>query len=69
MKIITAMFFWLSKLLSFLITPLTWILICLLLALFLKNVKLKKRFLITGVFLFMFFTNSYITNAVLHAWE
>lgn len=69
MKIITAMFFWLSKLLSFLITPLTWILICLLLALFLKNVKLKKRFLIAGVFLFMFFTNSYITNAVLHAWE
>lgn len=63
------MFFWFSKILSFLITPLTWIFICLLLALFFKNPKLKKRFLILTVVLFMIFTNSYLTNIVLHAWE
>ena len=63
------MFFWLSKILSFLITPLTWIFICLLLALFLKNPRYKKRFLIATVALFMLFTNSFITNLVLHSWE
>jgi uncharacterized SAM-binding protein YcdF (DUF218 family) len=63
------MFFWLSKILSFLITPLTWIFICLLLALFLKNPKYKKRFLISTVLLFMLFTNSFLTNVILHAWE
>jgi len=63
------MFFWLSKILSFLITPLTWIFICLVFALFVKNPKLKKRFLIGSVALFMFFTNSFITNMVLHVWE
>ena len=63
------MFFWLSKILSFLITPLMWIFICLLLALFLKNPKFKKRFLIASVALFMIFTNSFLTNLALHAWE
>jgi uncharacterized SAM-binding protein YcdF (DUF218 family) len=63
------MFFWLSKILSFLITPLTWIFICLLCALFLKNPKYKKRFLIASLVLFMIFTNSYLTNIVLHSWE
>jgi len=63
------MFFWLSKILSFLITPLTWIFICLVLALLLKNPKLKKRFLIASLALFMLFTNSFIANIVLHAWE
>jgi uncharacterized SAM-binding protein YcdF (DUF218 family) len=63
------MFFWLSKILSFLITPLMWVFICLLLALFLKNPKFKKRFLIASVALFMIFTNSFLTNLALHAWE
>ncbi len=63
------MFFWLSKILSFLIAPLTWIYICLLLALFLRKNKLKKYFLIASVALFFIFTNAYISNFVLHAWE
>ncbi len=68
-SIFSVMFFWLSKILSFLIAPLTWIFLGLLAVLFFKNQKLKKRFLVGTIIFFLIFTNSFVTNLVMHAWE
>jgi len=63
------LFFILSKLLLFLINPLVWILSSFLLAKFLKNAKWKKRSLTIGILLFLFFTNDYLSNRIIHTWE
>ena len=63
------MFFVLSKILNFLSSPVSWIWILLILAIFWKNPKLKKRFLIAAFAVFYFFSNSFIVDEVLRAWE
>jgi uncharacterized SAM-binding protein YcdF (DUF218 family) len=63
------MFFVLSKTLNFLATPLTIICLCLLVSAFIKNVKWKKKLFWTGVILLFFFSNDFIANACMHAWE
>lgn len=63
------MFFIFSKALFFLITPICWILACFILASFLKKTRIKKIFLIAGIALLLFFTNTAIINSILHAWE
>ncbi len=63
------MFFILSKILAFIITPVIWIIAMLLFAIFSKNPKKKKRFLIICVSLFLFFTNSFIQTEFMHLWE
>lgn len=63
------MFFYLSKLFSFLISPISWIVLFLLLAVFSKDVKWKKRSLITSAVLLLFFSNTFILDEFLHAWE
>ena len=60
------MFFYLSKILSFLISPISWIVIFLLIAIFAKDARRKKRSLITSVVLLLFFTNSFILDEFIH---
>jgi len=54
------MFFIISKILSFVISPIVWVIILLIFSLFSKTLKRKKRFLITGIIVLLFFSNSLI---------
>jgi uncharacterized SAM-binding protein YcdF (DUF218 family) len=56
------MFFYSSKILHFLLSPVTWILIILVTALGLKNKKKARRVLISAVCVFFVFTNSFIAD-------
>lgn len=63
------MFFFLSKVLVFIIKPVTWIAIALLTAVFSKNEKWRRRALYTTAGLFFFFSNHFICNQVYLWWE
>lgn len=63
------MFFVLSKVLNFLINPLVMVGALFLCSVFLKNQKQKKRFFWLGFSLLLFFSNEFITNEVMGAWE
>lgn len=63
------MFFILSKILSFFIRPLTWVIGLIILSIWLKNKAWQKRCLLTGLILLMFFSNQYIANRVMVWWE
>lgn len=64
-----AMFFIISKLLFFLVTPLFWIIGILIFALLSKNPKRKIRAIWIATGLLIFFTNSFILNEILRLWE
>jgi uncharacterized SAM-binding protein YcdF (DUF218 family) len=63
------MFFILSKILYFIFTPLNWIIAFLLIGLFAKKVGRKKKFITTGILLLLFFSNPFILNFSMRAWE
>ena len=63
------MFFGFSQVLSFLFNPVTWIIILLLLALFLRNKKWAKRCLIFVAIITLFFTNQFIADEAIRLWE
>jgi uncharacterized SAM-binding protein YcdF (DUF218 family) len=63
------MFFYLSKIISFLFMPIIWVFILLLLALLFKNPKRKRRSLIGAVAVFYFFSNAFIMEEVNRVWE
>jgi uncharacterized SAM-binding protein YcdF (DUF218 family) len=63
------MFFFISKILFFLFTPIIWIFTLLLFSVFLKNPKRKKRSLICAVMIFYFFSNPFIQEEVYRVWE
>lgn len=63
------MFFFLSKILVFLISPLTWIFTLLAFALFTKNPVRKKRLFIISLASLYFFSNSFIADEAMRAWE
>jgi len=63
------MFFILSKALLFLITPVFWLGLAILGALFLKNEVWKKRMKWTSIVLFLFFSNSVIFSLFCGLWE
>ncbi len=63
------MFFILSKILTFLLLPYSQMVIWFLLGLFLKNKIWKKRFLWLGIIYLLFFSNQFIVNEALLAWE
>jgi len=63
------MFFYLSKLLNFLISPAIIILVLLLIALLAKRPVIRKRFLIISIGLFIIFSNPYIINQIFKFWE
>jgi uncharacterized SAM-binding protein YcdF (DUF218 family) len=63
------MFFILSKTLNYLVMPLSLVIIAFLLSLFLKNQKWKKRFFWIAFGLLIFFSNPFIANEFMRAWE
>lgn len=63
------MFFIASKLLTFLISPLVWIVVLLLFAVFSKFPHRKRKSLRWAVFLTLFFTNSFLFDECSRLWE
>lgn len=63
------MFFFLSKTLNYLLLPLTMVVGCFLLFLLVKKQPWKKRFLWAGFSLLIFFSNDFISNRIMNAWE
>ncbi len=63
------MFFYFSQFLSFLAMPLTIILILILLGTIFIQRKWGKKVLWTGIALLLFFTNPFLSNLALLAWE
>ena len=63
------MFFILSKILYFIFSPLNWIIAFLLIGLISKNSTGKKKHVTIGILLLIFFTNPFILNISMRAWE
>lgn len=63
------MFFYISKIISFLFTPIIWVFSLLLIALFLKEVRRKRKIFVAALILFYFFSNSFILEEVNRIWE
>jgi uncharacterized SAM-binding protein YcdF (DUF218 family) len=63
------MFFIISKILSFALSPIIWIITLLVFALFAKVQKKTKRLLLISIVLFLFFSNSFITDGFILLWE
>ncbi len=63
------MFFILSKVLNFLTNPLVIVVSCFILSFFNKKSSRKKNLLLIGFSLLLFFSNDFIANEVMGAWE
>jgi uncharacterized SAM-binding protein YcdF (DUF218 family) len=63
------MFFALSKTVSFLLMPLTIVFLCLIASFIVRNIRLKKWLFWIGFFLLWLFTNEFISNELMRAWE
>jgi uncharacterized SAM-binding protein YcdF (DUF218 family) len=63
------MFFTLSKILNYLAMPLVIISILLIISFAVRNQKWKRKFFIFGLVLLLFFTNEFIANEFIKAWE
>lgn len=63
------MFFIISKVLNFLTNPLVFVSGFLIASAFVKKVQWKKRLLWTALSLLLFFSNEFIANEVMKAWE
>jgi uncharacterized SAM-binding protein YcdF (DUF218 family) len=63
------MFFILSKTLFYLLMPFTWIMGCLLYALFTRSEKRRKTFLLVTTVLLFVFGNSFFINEIFRLWE
>ena len=63
------MFFYLSKILYFALTPVVWIATLLLLAFFWKRPRWKRRFAIASLVVFFFFSNGFIFDEYNRLWE
>ena len=63
------MFFILSKLLYFFISPFNWLLILILFAFFTKDAKRKRRWIILSCCWFLFFSNPYIIHKLIINWQ
>ncbi len=63
------MFFYLSKILDFLLQPIVWILILMAIGLFWKKREKRKFYLIAGFGLLLVLTNPFLINEAWLAWE
>jgi uncharacterized SAM-binding protein YcdF (DUF218 family) len=63
------MFFYLSKLLSFAVSPLNWIIVLVVIAVITKRAGLKKYTLIAAGIMLLLFTNSFFLRKVQRTWE
>jgi uncharacterized SAM-binding protein YcdF (DUF218 family) len=62
-------FFIFSKILAFLISPLTWVFILFIIALFAKDKLRKKKLVISAVLILYVFSNSFFVDEFMRAWE
>jgi uncharacterized SAM-binding protein YcdF (DUF218 family) len=63
------MFFILSKTLNYLAMPLVMVVLLMIVSLLLRNARWKKRLFWCGFGLLLFFSNEFIANEVMRAWE
>jgi len=63
------MFFILSKILAFLLSPLTWIFTLMCFALFSKNPVRKRRYFISSIAVLYFFSNPFFADEFMRLWE
>ncbi|MEJ8803332.1 YdcF family protein [Pontibacter sp. H249] len=63
------MFFILSKTLHFLLMPIIWVIVLLLLAVFLKSIKWRRITLLGALGLLLLFSNPFIASEAWRAWE
>lgn len=63
------MFFYLSQFFSFLIMPLTLVILCLLAGSLSFEKRIGKKLILTGLALLLFFSNQYLSNYVMYLWE
>lgn len=63
------MFFLLSKLLTFIIAPVVWIIALFLVSIYSKNERRRKKCFLWAFGLLVFFTNSFIFDEFARAWE
>jgi uncharacterized SAM-binding protein YcdF (DUF218 family) len=63
------MFFIISKVLSFLLNPISWVTITLILALISSKPVRRKRFLWSSLIIVLVFGNSFLVDEVLRSWE
>lgn len=63
------MFFFLSKVLAFILSPFLWFIISLLFFFFLKNEVWKNRFKYSTIFLLVFFTSGFPIGFLMRNWE
>lgn len=63
------MFFILSKILQFVISPIVWLFCLLLWAVITKNTRRSKKLIITSAILLYLFSNGFIFDEAIRAWE
>ena len=63
------MFFYLSKVLTFLISPTVIIICVIILALIIRKPVIRRKLLLASLLLLLFFSNPFIINQVLKYWE
>lgn len=63
------MFFILSKTLSYLVMPLTIVVVLLILSRIVKKISWRRGLLWTGLFLLLIFTNEFVANELMKRWE
>ena len=63
------MFFILSKLFLFLLSPINWIIFCLIAWMVVRSKKRKKRILVTALIIFLLFSNSLLLNVFARYWQ
>ncbi|MBN2777010.1 MAG: YdcF family protein [Bacteroidales bacterium] len=63
------MFFYLSKILQYLISPVIWIIVLFALSLIIKEQKLRRFLAIVAFAFLVFFTNPFIFHEFMRAWE
>ena len=63
------MFFFLSKVLAFVLSPLTWVIVLLAYGLFAKNEKRKKKSLLASVIVLLVFSNPFLLDEAMRLWE
>ncbi|HEY4194137.1 MAG TPA: YdcF family protein [Mucilaginibacter sp.] len=63
------MYFIFSKILLFILFPLNWIFVCLLLSWFFKQPKLKRKWFVTGMVLLIIFSNPFLLRLFAGNWD
>lgn len=63
------MFFYLSKILNYLVMPLTFVVGCLVMAMFIRHKAWQRRLWAGGLIMLFAFTNEFLANELMKAWE